>query len=138
MRLNPRPREEPEINLTPLIDVVLVLLIFFMVTTTFIRGTGLHINLPRVVESNATEQAKDVEVAVDAAGHYYVNGRELRDADRGTLTRALGEVAGADRDRPILIKADAAASHQSVVTVMDAAGRLGFSHISIATVSTPK
>jgi biopolymer transport protein ExbD len=138
MRLNPHAREEPEINLTPFIDVVLVLLIFFTVTTTFIRGTGLHINLPRVVESSSTNQAKDLEVAVDATGQYYVNGRQLRDAERRTLERALAEVAGSDRERPILIKADAVASHQSVVTVMDVAGRLGFSRVSIATVGVPK
>jgi biopolymer transport protein ExbD len=135
MNLNPRRHEEPEINLVPLIDVVLVLLIFFMVTTTFMRDAGLRVSLPQAGRSAPLADAQTLEVEIDASGHYFINGRQLRDASARTLEQGIEQIAGSDRRRPLVIRADGKASHQSVVTVMDVAGALGFSQLSIATAS---
>lgn len=125
--------EEPGINLTPLIDVVFLLLIFFMVTTTFNRETRLAVNLPEA-DAEATEAVPEqLEVAVDADGRYALNGRLLADRQPGTLRRALDEEAGGDRNMPVVLVADADATHQSVVTVMDVLGQAGFNRLSIAT-----
>jgi biopolymer transport protein ExbD len=133
MRFAPRPPEEPEINLISLVDVVFMLLIFFMVTTTFVRSSGLKVTLPQAEQSIAEPDPQVIEVTVDADGRYYINGRQLRDRSALTLERGLRQV-GADASRPLVIRADARASHQAVVTVMDVAARSGFSRLSIATV----
>lgn len=137
MRFAPRSSEEPEINLISLVDVVFMLLIFFMVTTTFVRATGLKIALPSAEQAIAPEKQDAVEVTVDASGRYFVDGRQLRDGSALTLARGLSEVAGADHGGALVIRADGRASHQAVVTVMDVAGRAGFNQISIATVPAP-
>jgi biopolymer transport protein ExbD len=130
--------EEPEMNLTSLIDVVLLLLIFFMVSTTFVDEARIRIQLPQASNEPAPEQQKTpIEVAVTASGEYRVNGQTLINRSPATLSAALSKVAGASRDVPVTIRADARATHQSVVTAMDVLGRLGFRAISIATVNEP-
>ena len=134
MNLRPRRSEEPEVNLTPLIDVVFLLLVFFMVSTTFVREADLEIILPEAsLEGVEESPARPLEVVVSADGVYYVNGRELVNNRPDTLDTAIRRVIGDDRDMPVTIRADANASHQSVVTVMDVAGRLGFNRIQVVT-----
>ena len=135
MNLNTRAREEPEVNLTSLIDVVFLLLIFFMVSTSFVKESRLTITLPEAQSVAPAAQAERLEVAITAAGTFLVNGRELVNNSPLTLRRALLEVSGGDTGLPVTIVADADARHQSVVTVMDVAGRMGFVKIDIATVS---
>ncbi len=133
MKFKRRLREEPAINLTALIDVVFLLLIFFMVTTTFTRETRLSVDLPEADAEPAVEQAAQTEIIVSREGQYAVDGQLLVDVRIDTLMRALEQATGGDRSRPILLIADAQATHQAVVTAMDAIGRAGFSRLSIAT-----
>jgi len=135
MNLGSRAREEPEVNLTSLIDVVFLLLIFFMVSTSFVKESRLTITLPEAASEAPAAQADRLEVAITAAGTLLVNGRELVNNSPATLRRALLEVSGGDTALPVTIVADADARHQSVVTVMDVAGRMGFVKIDIATIA---
>jgi biopolymer transport protein ExbD len=138
MNLRPRPKEEPDLNLTSLIDVVLLLLIFFMVSTTFVDESRLKIQLPQAAAESAPQQETNpIEVAVTASGEFRVDGRTLLNTSPATLSAAVAKVAGTRRDVPITIRADARATHQSVVTAMDVVGRLGFRAINIATVNEP-
>jgi biopolymer transport protein ExbD len=133
MNLRPSRRDEPDINLTPLIDVVFLLLIFFMVSTTFNDDTRLRLELPRADAEPV--QAKDVqliELVVDVSGRYYVDGRQVLGTDVGTLRRTLAEVVDDGRELPVLIKADAKTPHQAVMTALDALGQLGLSHVAFA------
>jgi len=136
MKLRPGSRPEPDINLTSLIDVVLLLLVFFMVTTSFVRESELTIRLPEVADS--VERLADspvLEITVSATGRYFVNNRALIDSRAETLKAAIVRlIPDLDVDS-VTITADAEASHQSVVTAMDVAGKLGFVNISISTVS---
>jgi len=135
VNLSSRKREEPEINLTSLIDVVLLLLVFFMITTSFVRESKIGIRLP---EASSTEVTAAVEqpmvISVTAQGTYLVNGRLLIDARAETLENAIRKLEGEERGTRITVSADAEATHQAVVTAMDVAGRLGYSEINIATV----
>jgi biopolymer transport protein ExbD len=138
MRLRSGTRAEPEINLTSLIDVVLLLLVFFMVTTSFVRESELAIRLPEVSESgDATAEPGSLVITVTSKGYYFVNGRALVDNRAATLRAAIAKLAPEGGGVRISITADAQASHQSVVTAMDVAGKLGFTDISIATISAP-
>jgi biopolymer transport protein ExbD len=130
-----RRRDELGIDLTSLIDVVFLLLIFFMVSTTFIRQTQLRIDLPEATGEPAEQQAESIEIVVDSRGDYSVNDRLLINSELETLLRALEEVtAGRDvATQHVVITADANASHQAVVRAMDAAGKVGLSRISITT-----
>jgi biopolymer transport protein ExbD len=133
MKFRKRRRNDIAIELVPLVDVVLVLLLFFMVSTTFIRQSELKVDLP---EANATSQQTDnstVEVAIGADGEYAVNGRLLVDNQLPTLMRALREAVAGDNTKHLVINADSDARHQSVVRAMDAAGQLGLIHLSITT-----
>jgi len=126
-------KEEDSINLTPLIDVVFLLLIFFMVTTTFTKETHLTVTLP---ESNGEAQPQNKDpliVMIGADGSYGVNGKALVNSDAATLTKGLLETAGDNRQQPFIITADANTPHQAVITVMDVAGQLGFVNLSITT-----
>lgn len=125
--------EEVQINLTPLIDVVFLLLIFFMVSTTFSRETQLSVNLPEADGEALPDVPSQIEIAVSLDGSYAVDGRILADNDRATLMAALEEASQGRRDVALVLIADAQASHQSVVTAMDAIGQSGFSQLSIAT-----
>ena len=139
MNLRPRQQEEPDLNLTSLIDVVLLLLIFFMVSTTFVDESRLKIQLPQAgVEKAPEQETQPIEVAVTASGEFRVEGKTLLNTSPATLSAAVAKVAGPRRDMPITIRADARATHQSVVTAMDVAGQLGFVNINIATVTPPE
>ncbi len=134
MNLRPRHREDPEINLISLIDVLLVLLIFFMVSTTFQREGRVKVQLPQATQvPQPRSTSEPLIITITAQGTYQVNDRTLINASPDTLRAALVKEAGADRG-PITIRADGRASHQSVVTAMDVAGRLGFSQLNIATI----
>jgi biopolymer transport protein ExbD len=138
MNLRPRPKEDPELSMTPLIDVVLLLLIFFMVSTTFVQESRIKIQLPQAGTEPAPEQKRDpIEIAVTASGEFRVDGMTLLNTSPTTLSAAVAKIAGERRDLPITIRADARATHQSVVTAMDVVGRLGFRAINIATVNEP-
>jgi biopolymer transport protein ExbD len=128
-----RIREELSINLTPLIDVVFLLLIFFMVSTTFTRETRLVINLPEADGEAAPDVEQVIEISVSQSGAYAIDGRTLVNADLSTLMQGMKEVSRGDRSVALVLIADADATHQSVVTAMDAIGQSGFSRLSIAT-----
>jgi biopolymer transport protein ExbD len=137
MNLKPRINEEPDLNLTSLIDVVLLLLIFFMVSTTFVDESRIKLQLPQASNADAPEQQKrePIEITVAVSGEYRVNGKTLLNTSPATLSAAVSKLAGEARDYPITIRADARATHQAVVTAMDVVGRLGFRAINIATIN---
>ncbi len=138
MKLNLRPRTQPEVNLTSLIDVVFLLLIFFMVSTSFVKQSQIAIRLPEAESATVVEeQQKSIDVLITDSGTYLVNGRELINNRPETIRNALRKISGGDNTLPLTISADANAKHQHVVTAMDVAGRLGFVQISIATVNDP-
>jgi biopolymer transport protein ExbD len=130
-----RTREEPEINLIPMIDVFLVIIIFLMLTTTYAKFSGLEINLPTAEASKQPEQPNEIDVAVTAAGQVLVNKSPLAASDVKSIAEALRRAAGTRQDPVIVINADAKAAHQSVVDVMQAAQSAGYPHISFATQS---
>ena len=139
MKLQNRSREEPEINVISLVDVLLVLVLFLMVSTTFMRETEISLQLPEAtIETRAEQPSDKLEIMVTQTGTYLVNGRELVNTDRRTLRAAIERLAGEKRDVPVFIRADAAATHQAVVTAMDVAGQLGFDKLNIATVTPPE
>jgi len=133
LKFRRQQRDEVGINLTPLIDVVFLLLIFFMVSTTFTRETHLSIDLPEAQGQPAEEQEKQIEILVDESGSYRVNGAELVDNRMRTLQAAIYKESTGDTTLPMIITADAQAEHQYVVQAMDAAGQMGFVHLSITT-----
>ena len=138
MKLSLRPRIQPEVNLTSLIDVVFLLLIFFMVSTSFVRQSQISVQLPEAESTAVIEEVPDqIEIMITATGVYLVNGRELINNRAETIRNALQKVAAGRNDLPLTISADANAKHQDVVTAMDVAARLGFTKISIATVNDP-
>ncbi|NQV86519.1 MAG: biopolymer transporter ExbD [Woeseiaceae bacterium] len=138
MKLSLRVRTQPEVNLTSLIDVVLLLLIFFMVSTSFVKQSQINISLPQAENSAIVEEPPEhIDIMITATGTYLVNGRELINNRPETIRNALQKVSVGDNRLPLTISADANAKHQHVVTAMDVAGRLGFTHISIATVNDP-
>ncbi len=128
-----RQDDTPDINLIPLIDVMLCLLIFFVVTTTFDARSVLKLELPRADGQPPESQTKALSVLVNAQGRYFVGDREVLRTDLESLKESLRDVAGDDRDRPVLLRADARTQHQAVVTALDAIGQLGFHRVAIAT-----
>lgn len=128
-----RADDEPEINLVPMIDVILCLIIFFVVTTTFDSRSVLKLQLPQATGEPAEAQAKTLTLLVNADGRYFVDDREALRTDVESLKQTLRDVAGEDRERPVLLRADARTPHQAVVTALDALGQVGFARISIAT-----
>lgn len=138
MQLRPGNRAEPEVNLTSLIDVVLLLLVFFMVSTSFVRESELTIRLPEVSDSpEQIVESGTLEIAVNARGDYFVNGRALVDRRPATLRAAVVKLTAEQEEVRVTITADAKATHQSVVTAMDVAGKLGFTNLSISTLASP-
>jgi biopolymer transport protein ExbD len=134
VNLRPRRREDPEINLINFIDVLLVLLIFFMVSTTFNQEGRVKVQLPQASAVPVPRAAREpLVITVTAEGGYRVNERPLINSSPDTLRAAILKESGADRG-PITIRADARSTHQAVVTAMDVAGRLGFAQLNIATV----
>jgi biopolymer transport protein ExbD len=136
MNLRPHRREEPEINLVPMIDVVLVLLIFFMVATSLRHQSELEIRLPEASGKPMPGDVAQLQVDIDAGGRYAVNGRMLETTDAATLREKLLAEAGG-RSLPLTVSADGRTPHQAVVTVLDVAGQLGIRQLAIATTNEP-
>ena len=130
-----RGHDEPEINLIPLIDVLLVIIIFLMLTTTYAKFSGLEINLPTADAGKQAEQPNEVHVAVTANGQVLINKSPLVAADVRSISEALRRAAGDTKEPIIVISADAKATHQSVISIMQAAQTAGYPHISFATQS---
>jgi biopolymer transport protein ExbD len=138
VKLSLRPRTQPEVNLTSLIDVVLLLLVFFMVSTSFVKQSQITIRLPEAGSTAVVQEVPEqIDIMITETGTYLVNGRELINNRAETIRNALQKIAAGRNDIPLTISADANARHQDVVTAMDVAGRLGFTRISIATVNDP-
>ncbi|MEX8193573.1 ExbD/TolR family protein [Comamonas guangdongensis] len=136
MNFRPRHRDEPEINLIPFIDVLLVVLIFLMLSTTYSKFTELQLTLPVADAEQQRDRPKEIIVAVAADGRYAVNKQALDERSVSAVTAALAGAAAAGKDSIVIISADATAPHQSVVTVMEAARRAGLSQITFATQSS--
>jgi len=133
MNLQQHKREDLDVNITPLIDIVFLLLIFFMVSTTFERESEIDITLPEATIDAGKETSEVIEVTISADGTFFINGKRVINNQVATLKQALLKVANGREDPPIIISADAKATHQAVVSVMDAARQLGFIHLSFAT-----
>lgn len=131
MNLRPRRSEPPRVDITPLIDVVFLMLIFFMVSTTFDKQTQLKVELPSATtEDTADEPPEKLEITIDAKGQFYVNDRELIKHDAETLHRTLDKIADGRVDLPIVISGDRDAPLQSMMTVLDVAAQLDMVHLS--------
>ena len=133
MKFRRQRLDDVNINLTPLIDVVFLLLIFFMVSTTFTRETQLSVDLPEAQGVPREVQQEEIEILIDEGGRYRVNGQGLVDNRMRTLQAAIYKISAGDTTMPMIITADAQAAHQDVVRAMDAAGQMGFVHMSITT-----
>ena len=133
MRIGSSRTDEFEINVVSLIDVLLTLLMFFVLTTTFVQQGRLKVSLPQAGDQASAPVANTLVVVIDREGHFFVGNNRVLGDDEATLQRAIEAVAGSDRSRPVLLRADGQTPHQAVVTAMDALGRLGFTHLSIAT-----
>jgi biopolymer transport protein ExbD len=125
--------EELEMNLVPLIDVLLVIIIFLVVSATFSRTSELQINLPTAEANSPEDKPLVITVEVDAGGHYVVNGSEVASGEVSAIASALTKAAGDGKEPTIVINADAKATHQSVVNVMEASRQANYTHITFAT-----
>ena len=136
MRFPRKPREPVDISLAPLIDVVFILLLFFVVTTTFTRETQLKVDLPEAVsgEQVQAEVKAALEILIGVDGSFALNGKSLSKNDLTTLMEALRQESGGDKSIPVVLSADGKSPHQAVVTAMDAAAKLGFAQLRITTV----
>ncbi|WP_019530256.1 ExbD/TolR family protein [Dasania marina] len=133
MQFRRQTNQEVTVNLTPLIDVVFLLLIFFMVSTSFTKETHLSLNLPEASGDESVVAVDAIEVTISSSGNYAVNGRTLVSSNLANLQKALTEVSGGNIDLPLVITADAKTPHQAVITAMDAAGKQGFAKLSLTT-----
>lgn len=136
MNLRSAKKDDLDVNITPLIDVVFLLLIFFMVSTTFQRESEIEVTLPEAAIDAPVSDKSTVEITINAQGIYFVNGQRVLNTQISTLKQALIKVAKGNKDPVIIVNADANTTHQSVVKVMDAARQLGFIHLSFATSQT--
>ena len=130
-----RSREEPEINLIAMIDVLLVILIFMLVTTTYSKHAELQINLPQASGSQSSAAAEQINIAIDATEHYAINNKPTKYDGVNNLSQALRKAAGSQTDPTIIINADAKAPHQSVINIMEAARLAGYGRITFTTQS---
>ena len=137
MNIRPRRRRSTSVDITPLIDVVFLLLIFFMVSTTFERETQILIDLPEASGEQTKENPSDLEIKIDRHGVFYVNDKEVINTEIETLKTAIGKAVSDRRDISVIITADAITPHQSVMTVMDAASQMGLLHMTF-TAQQPK
>lgn len=134
MKLQHHIKEEPTVDLTSLIDVVFLLLIFFMVSTTFERQAVLKVDLPEASSvEESTETPDSLELVIDREGRIYLNDQRLIDSEEATIRAAMEQAAGDNRDIPLILRADRLTPHHHVVTAMDVAAQLGFANLSIAT-----
>jgi len=138
LRLQNHVKEDPTVDLTSLIDVVFLLLIFFMVSTTFERESVLKVDLPEASAVAEREEIPDgLELVIDAQGRMYLNDQRLIDSEERTIRAAIEQLAGERRDLPLVLRADRETPHHFVVTAMDVAAQLGFLNLSIATDRQP-
>ena len=137
MRIGAARQDDFEINVISLIDVMLTLLMFFVMTTTFVQHSAMKVALPEASENLQESQRTSLIVMVDSNSRYFVDNNEVLNPSVVTLKEAIARVAGDDRERTVILRADAMTPHQAVITAMDALGQLGFTHLSIAT-STSK
>jgi len=133
VRIGAARQDDFEINVISLIDVMLTLLMFFVMTTTFVQHSAMKVALPESSETQQDTQRAALVVLVDSNSRYYVDNNEVLNPSLDTLKEAIGRIAGDDRERTVILRADAMTPHQAVVTAMDALGQLGFMHLSIAT-----
>jgi biopolymer transport protein ExbD len=133
VNLQPDDSDAPDVNLTPLIDVVFLLLIFFMVSTTFEHQSRIQVELPEASAEPITPEAESLEIIVDAQGRYFIGEEQVVNSQLKTLKGAIAKVLGDRTDMPVIVRADANSPHQSVVTVLDATSQLGLTRISLAT-----
>jgi len=134
MNFRKRKAEEFDVNMTPLIDVVFLLLIFFMVSTTFDRQSELNIELPEASGEISESESVEIEIFIDSRGRFAINGEQLVNNQADTLLRVLRETAGSDKDPRVIINADKNATHQTVMTAMDASRQAGFVHLTFSAV----
>ncbi len=133
MNIQPDNQEEPEINLTPLIDVVFLLLIFFMVSTTFEHQSRIQIELPEATAQPNKPEDESLEILIDAQGRYFLGDQQVVNTELKTLKGAIRKAVGEREAMPVIIRADARTPHQAVVRALDATSQLGLVHISLAT-----
>ena len=138
MNLQPGGEDEPEVNLTPLIDVVFLLLIFFMVSTTFEHQSRIQIELPEATASPDEIEKESIEIIIDAQGRYFIGEEQVVNTELKTLKSALSKVLGDREAVPVTIRADASTPHQAVITALDATSQLGLTQISLATSTIQK
>ncbi len=136
MNLSPKRSEEPDVNLTPMIDVVFLLLLFFMVSTSFIRESSLKVDLPEATGEAMTEQVDPIDIVIQADGKILVNDQAVTNVTSSTLAEALKRVVGEQKDPHVIISADAKAEYQLIVTAMDTAQQLGYTKLTLATRQT--
>ena len=134
MRLNRARPDDFEINVISLIDVMLTLLMFFVMTTTFVQHSAMKVSLPEASETTADVQREALVIMIDSSSRYFVDNNEVLNPALDTLKEAIARIAGENRERQVILRADAMTPHQAVVTAMDALGQLGFVHLSIATI----
>jgi biopolymer transport protein ExbD len=133
MRIGASRQEDFEINVISLIDVMLTLLMFFVMTTTFVQHSRMKVSLPEASETVQEAELKPLVLMIDSGSKFYVDNNEVLNPSVDTLKEAVGRIAGDDRERTVVLRADAMTPHQAVVMAMDALGQLGFTHLSIAT-----
>ena len=133
MNLRQTQADEPEVNLTPLIDVVFILLIFFMVSTTFQRESEIKIELPEASADPVEQEREILEIVIDADGKYFIGERQVVNTELETLKTAISKFMGEETERPVVIRADRRTPYEAVVKAMDATSQLGLIHMSLAT-----
>ncbi|MFI4969113.1 MAG: ExbD/TolR family protein [Lysobacterales bacterium] len=128
-----RGEDDFEINVISLIDVLLTLLMFFVLTTTFVQHSRMQVTLPQAESAEQSEQRDALTVMIDRDGHFFIDNNEVLNPGLDSLKEAIARVGGEDHERPVMLRADGMTPHQAVVTAMDALAALGFTHLSIAT-----
>ena len=138
MNLQRGDTDEPDVNLTPLIDVVFLLLIFFMVSTTFEHQSRIKIDLPEASAVPTSQEDESLEIIIDAQGRYFIGDQQVVNTTAKTLKSAISKAAGGREGQAVIIRADANTPHQAVITALDVTSQLGLTHISLATSKTPE
>ena len=136
MNLQPGDNDEPDVNLTPLIDVVFLLLIFFMVSTTFEHQSRIKIDLPEASAAPTSQEDESLEILIDAQGRYFIGDQQVVNTTAKTLKSAISKAVGEREGLAVIIRADATTPHQAVITALDVTSQLGLTHISLATSKT--
>ena len=133
MNLQPGEEDEPEVNLTPLIDVVFLLRIFFMVSTTFEQQSRIQIELPEATATAAETEDETLEIVIDSQGRYFIGGRQVVNSEVKTLKSAISKAVDGRESLTVIIRSDASTPYQAVITALDATSQLGLTQISLAT-----